>query len=303
MASTNGNARRGLFAASALSWILLTVSLCGAQSESLTQNIRFESGCNVDTDLALNCAPGVLPAEGQASPTASTPNAANDDGWHIKVSPYLWFAGFHGTVGAFGRDISVHATPGDLLSHFRFGLMGLTEVRKKRVLLAGDLIWVRLGDNKALPFPNLSEINADMKGGEFLLTPEVGYRVIDQDKIKVDGLAGFRYWHFYQSVSFSPSLLGRNFSSSQNWVDPIVGGRIQGIVSPKVVVNILGDVGGWGTGSQLEYQIVGVLGYKIKPAWTLQAGYRYLDVDYRSGGTLIDIATDGAVIGVTWTIK
>jgi hypothetical protein len=62
-------------------------------------------------------------------------------------------------------------------------------------------------------------------------------------------------------------------------VDPLVGGRIQMALSPKVVINVLGDVGGWETGSQLEYQVAGLLGYRIKPALTFQAGYRYLNVD------------------------
>ena len=32
-------------------------------------------------------------------------------GWHVAVSPYLWFPGIHGTVGAFGprRQRAMHA--------------------------------------------------------------------------------------------------------------------------------------------------------------------------------------------------
>src|SRR5256885_6785971 len=43
----------------------------------------------------------------------------------------------------------------------------------------------------------------------------------------------------------------------------LVGGRIEMALSPKIAVTILGDVGGWGTGSQLEYQWAGLLGYRI----------------------------------------
>src|SRR6478752_6888056 len=99
-----------------------------------------------------------------------------------------------------------------------------------------------------------------MKGSEFILTPAIGFRLIDEEKIKVSALAGMRYWHFAQNLQFTPSLLNLSFSSSQNWVDPVVGGRIALAASPKLVVTILGDVGGWGTGSQLEYQVAGLLG-------------------------------------------
>jgi hypothetical protein len=57
------------------------------------------------------------------------------------------------------------------------------------------------------------------------------------------------------------------------------------------------------TGSLLDYQFGAVLGYRIKPAVVLQAGYRYLSVDYRSGGTTINLVTSGALLGATITLK
>lgn len=80
-------------------------------------------------------------------------------------------------IGALGRDVSFKASPGDLLSHFRFGLMGLFDTRYKRLLLPLDIImWIRLGDNKALPLPNLMVNTAKLKASEFIL----GYRLIDE---------------------------------------------------------------------------------------------------------------------------
>lgn len=234
--------------------------------------------------------------------TAPNPGVPANDTWQVVLSPYLWFPGVHGTVGALGHDASIHASPGDLLSHFRFGLMAMVEARYKRLVLPLDIVWVRLEDDKALPAPGLGAITANVKASEFILTPKVGYRVLDKNRVKADGLAGFRYWHLGQNLQFSPSLLGLNFSGSQNWVDPLVGGRIQGIITPKLDTTIAGDVGGWGVGSQLDYQVVGLLGYKIKPKWTLQAGYRYLDVNYRSR-TVFDVATSGVLFGVSITLK
>ena len=239
-----------------------------------------------------------------AAPQVGLP--PEDSGWHFAVSPYLWFPGVHGTVGAFGRDVSVHATPGDLLSNFRFGLMGLIDTRYKRIVLPLDMFWVRLGDDKALPFPNLMVEKAKLRGSEFILTPKVGFRLVDQERFKIDALVGFRYWHFGENLKFVPSNQNLNFSNSQNWVDPVVGGRILANLSPKISVAIGGDVGGWNTGSLLDYQVAGVLGYKIKPKWTLQAGYRYLSVDYRNsnrGGSIIYLITSGVLFGATMTLK
>jgi hypothetical protein len=244
--------------------------------------------------------------DGQAQSTGTTVSsntaATADNGWHFVVAPYLWFTGIHGTAGTANREVAVHASAGDLLSHFRFGLMGLLEADHKRIVLPLDIIWARLGDNQALPFPNLPATTAELKVDEFILTPKVGYRLLDQEKIKIDALTGFRYWHLGQTLQFSPSRLGLNFSTSQNWVDPLVGGRILGTLTPKVNVSIGGDVGGWGAGSQLDYQVFGILGYRFKPKWTLEAGWRYLDVNYRSN-TIFDVATSGVLIGVKINLK
>jgi hypothetical protein len=231
-----------------------------------------------------------------------------DDAWHFAVSPYLWFPGVHGTAsGPNGNGLGFRASPSDLLSNFRFGLMGAVEASHKRLITSIDMMWIRLEDDKSRPLPpalGQGVISANIKATEFLLTPKIGFRLINEEKIKIDALTGFRFWHFGESLNFNPSALGLNFNGSQNFVDPVVGGRIQLVLSPKIVVNILGDVGGWDTGSQLEYQWAGLLGYRIKPALTLQAGYRYLDVNYKgSRGVIFDATTAGVVFGATLNLK
>jgi hypothetical protein len=244
------------------------------------------------------------PAEsGSAAPMPAQVGAPPEDtGWHFAVSPYLWFPGVHGTLGARNQSASIHASPGDLLSHFRFGLMGAVEPRYKRFVMPFDMMWIRLEDDKGIP--NLGDTvdrSVTVKATEFLLTQKVGYRVIDSEKIKIDALAGFRYWHLGESLTFNPS--GINFSPSQNWVDPLVGARIQFALSPKIAVNVLGDVGGWGAGSQLDYQFAALLGYKIKPKLALQAGFRYLYVDYTNGARFATVVTSGVIFGLTYNLK
>lgn len=251
--------------------------------------------------------PSEMPPTGQSgSGTDPAGGTGNDDQWHFFVSPYLYFPGIHGTVGAFGRDTAFKASAGDLLSKFRFGIMGAGEARRNRFFTNLDLMYMRLGEDKAVPFPNLMANTAKFTANLFILAPKVGYRLINEEKFKADFLTGFRYWYFGENLSFSPSRFGLNFSKSQNWVDPLVGGRIQADLTPKVVTIIAGDVGGWGTGSQLEYQVVGLLGYKLKPKMTLQAGYRYLYFDYEKGGqanVIVKTAMSGVVFGVTLNLK
>src|SRR5690349_13795640 len=113
----------------------------------------------------------------QTSSPAALPHDT-DEGWHFSVSPYLWFAGSRGAVGGpLGRTVSFHASVGDLLSHFNIGLMGAAEARYGRVLLNGDLIWIRLSDSKAVPFPGLGAVSADARVGQLVWTSKLGYRL------------------------------------------------------------------------------------------------------------------------------
>jgi len=286
--------------------LLAATDPCRAQAASPTDEAYLVGTNGVNpTAVPSPAITGQPSTADTASGAPQTGPAGPDNAWHFAVSPYLWFPGVHGTaVGPGGRGLSFRASPGDLLSNFRFGLMGAVEARRKRIVLSGDLLWIRLEADKAIPFPGLGATSAQIKATEFLLTPKIGFRVINSEKIKIDALTGFRYWHLGESLNFNPSLLGLNFSGSQNFVDPLVGGRIQAALSPKIVVNILGDVGGWGTGSQLEYQWAGLLGYRIKPAWTLQVGYRYLFIDYRgSRGFVFNATTAGVMFGVTLNLK
>src|SRR5215467_10994989 len=153
--------------------------------------------------LGVICASGqTQPVDAQAQtppdPTNSSSSRSYDQGWRLDLSPYLWFAGTHGTVGALGRNASVHASAWDLLQHFNFGLMGGAEARHDRFLLTGDLLWIRLSDSSALPFPGLAATSVDVRVGQLVWTSKVGYRLIDREKFKADANIGSRYWHLGQ---------------------------------------------------------------------------------------------------------
>jgi hypothetical protein len=239
-------------------------------------------------------------------PPSSAPEAdtsgAMDDKWHIGFAPYLWFPGMHGTSGIRGFDTSVRASAGDLLSHFNIGLMGTTEVRKNHFVSATDLMWVRLSDDKALPVNEVGINSISFRAGQFLLTPMGGYRVVDKEKLKVDGLAGLRYWHLGQKIEFSPTILN-GVSASQNWVDALGGARFLLLLTPKVSASVIGDAGGGGANS--DYEIAGLLGLKVKKNIDLKAGWRYLVVDYRNSSNqyLYNVASSGFILGALFNFK
>jgi hypothetical protein len=253
-------------------------------------------------------APAPAPAPSPAPPPVHpTSAAADDDGWHFGFEPYLWFPAMHGTTGTTLHPVGVHASAGDVLSHFNIGLMGAYEVRKKRFLYVGDLMWVKLGDDKAGYIEDRS-ITADAKMYNLFFSQELGLRVVDSPKLKIDGLGGFRYWYLSTDLNVVGDFRELSVNATQTWLDPIVGSRIMLPLSKRAAMTIYGDVGGWNTGSKLEYQVVGTLGYHVKPSIVLEGGWRYFYVDYEGslsqrGAFLYKMYETGPVLGIRFNVK
>jgi hypothetical protein len=241
------------------------------------------------------------PAQTPAAPAPQKAAADPDNAWHFSLSPYIWFAGMHGTVGALGHDVSVHASFGDILKYLNLGLMVAGEARYKKFGAPVDFFWMKLSDDKSLPF-EVGPNTIKTKINESVLSPKVAYRLLDGKMVKVDGNFGIRYYHLGTTLDFVGTGPQPSFYQSSNWVDYTDGARIVATLSPKILVTILGDAGAGG--ANLDYQVGGALGYKIKPNIILQGGWRYMDVDYRPRSTfLYDVAVSGMLIGATFNLK
>ena len=242
-------------------------------------------------------------ATANAAPTSSV--AGPSDAWHTSLTVYLWFPGTHGTLGNNGRTVDFRASAGDLFSNFRFGLMGAVQAQRGHFVVISDLVWVRLRATNTitLPFPGVPQLSAEAKAWQLMVTPEAGYRFLDREKVKIDALLGFRYWRVGASLQFTPSPLGLSFSGTRNWADPLMGARIQFPLSERALVTVLGDAGGWGAGAQLDYQVVGIIGFKVSRRITLGAGYRYLYVNYRPGSFVFDTTMSGPMVGLNYSFK
>ena len=55
--------------------------------------------------------------------------------------------------------------------------------------------------------------------------------------------------------------------------------------------------GGFGVGADIDWQVEATLEYKVNDSFALQAGYRYLAVDYDDDGFVWDVSMQGPVIG------
>jgi hypothetical protein len=227
-------------------------------------------------------------------PQQSAASSAGD-GWRGTVAIYGWFAGVHGTVGVGGHDAGIHVPFSDLF-HYLKGLIPIAvEADKGRFVMPVDFLWMKLGDDKGLPFEDLTQRSINIHLTQSILTPKAGYRLVDAEHFKIDALGGIRYWYVGENLTLEPSGIGR--SRSANWVDALGGARFTVPLSEKASIMISGDAGAGG--ANLDYQVLGLLNFKFTQHLGLGLGWRYLDVDYRPSNhqLVYDTAISGALAG------
>ena len=92
-------------------------------------------------------------------------------------------------------------------------------------------------------------------------------------------------------------------SGTLEWVDPFVGFRVRHELAPGSELQFLGDIGGFGVGSDLTWQLFAGYGFDF---WQSNLhgviGYRALAVDYtndsRANRNNLDLILHGPVVGL-----
>ena len=80
-------------------------------------------------------------------------------------------------------------------------------------------------------------------------------------------------------------------------MDPIVGVRGQHALSDHWILAGRGDIGGFGAGSELSWQLEAYVLFRLSTVVDLGLGYRYLDILYEEDGGEIELAFRGPVLG------
>jgi hypothetical protein len=86
------------------------------------------------------------------------------------------------------------------------------------------------------------------------------------------------------------------------FTDPIVGARFRRDLTEKLWVNVRGDVGGFGAGSDFSWFLTSAGGFRVSKLISLDFGYRIWDFDYASDEELkrLDLALAGFGGGLTF---
>jgi hypothetical protein len=249
---------------------------------------------------------GVLGAGLLILAAASNARADDDDpnAWHLTFTPYLWTAGIDGDVTVKGVNAQPDATFIDLLdkTDTLVGLEGHLELTRGRFGVYTDFFYVRTTVDDA------GRTGVDVTTRMWFTEFGVQYRLIDTTMDRVPGLTFDLYGGGrYSSIELNLDTRGAaSVNQHVDWIDPLVGGRLVVHFSEHWFVLVMGDVGGFGVGSDLAWSATGLLGYRWTGAgveWAILGGYRALAQDYSTGSGIHrfrwDTTMHGPVLGLS----
>jgi hypothetical protein len=222
--------------------------------------------------LFLFAGPGKVSAQ-----TADTVNK-----WKFQSDIYLIFPYMKGDIGI-GNEITapVDATPGDIFSKLKMGGMLYLEAHNTKWAITSDLIFMNL--NQDIPPSNFW--NYGTAGAKQLVWEPAGYyRLLPFLEIG----AGGRLNNLQASIdgrrnAFPAGTYEVSESASKTWFDPILITRLTADIKDKWHFQFRGDIGGFGVGSDLTWQLQAYAGYQFTKVFRLTAGYRILSMDYDKG--------------------
>ncbi len=292
-------------------------------------------GCLSASALAQSEAP--KPASDSAQPvtTASPESPATPDGQakvedamadptdklEVKINLGLWATSVSGTVAVRDRSASMSSSFIDIVqeSDSVFGFTGLLEIGKGPISGYLNGVYMRVGVNDAPSNVGPVDITNEMGIVDFGLRFQLGeWRLGDLPRTPSGPLSGelaTGVWSLDLNVGgryFGVSLdldstqgLGSK-SDTEEWVDPIVGTRLNFDISREWSVVVGGDIGGFGAASKFTWQASVMASYHFYVGscnWSFDFGYRALG-DNRdnlgpAGGAEFDIILYGPAIGFT----
>jgi opacity protein-like surface antigen len=186
-----------------------------------------------------------------------------------------------------GHEADIDASASDIFSNLQFGAMGTIVATKGNWGFGTDLIWMSLGTT-------VRDTNVDFDQGAFAF---YGLRRLAP---AADVTFGLRVNALRGQLAFK--TIGLDVKGDQTWVDPVAGLRLRTPADRLLQFRIYSEIGGFGAGSDLTWQLFPSLAINFTDRFSLDLGYRWLDIDYSTGERnqlfTYDVLTQGPVVGV-----
>jgi hypothetical protein len=251
------------------------------------------------------------PARAQSGGSESS--AAGASGWTYELTPYFWGPGLEGTTrGGNLPTTSIDTDFSDIWDVLDFAAMGVFEARKGRWGFSLDMLHLSISDSGTSSMTGAGPAGPTITAGseveikQTMLALTGMYRLMDA-RTSVDLVAGLRYMNVDVEADIDASLFGAagagaaarvSRGADKDWTDPLIGVRIQHALAEGWTLAGYLDAGGFGVGSDLTWQAVLGATYAQSRTIAWKFGYRYMSIDYDSGGFRYDVTMQGPYAGV-----
>lgn len=209
------------------------------------------------------------------------------------LRPYLWAAGIVGDVSADSDGgTGVAAQFDGLLDHLDGGLLLASEARlDDKVALLGDFVWLSLEGDDTRPVQS-TPVQGDLEVIEGQLALAYGADI--SGGLHVDLLGGLRLYRLDARL-VSGAVDAEN---SETLLDPLIGLRGKVRLADDWRLLLYADVGGFGAGTELSYQVAAIFDYALTDRIAVALGYRQLGLDVDEEHLVFDGAIGGPLLGL-----
>ncbi|MBT9584450.1 hypothetical protein IV102_13995 [bacterium] len=257
--------------------------------------------------LAISLGAGAQPAEpGKTQPeTPPAATAEECEDWQFKVIPFVWVPATDINVSYGSRDLGTTISPSQTVSKLQFALAGAVAAQKGEWGVMGEGLYTNLAND--VQYRN---VTGSLRSNQTLLQASGSYRLVEDEGLSLDAVAGLRFYDFGFTNSFTRDgvVFTQNYDAhrSKSWVDPLVGLRANIPLNSELSLNIYGDVGGFGVGSDFSWRAQAVFGYSLSECVDVNLGYAALGARLSQGvgadSLKFDFKNYGPVIGATFKI-
>jgi hypothetical protein len=205
-----------------------------------------------------------------------------DKKWNFLTDVYLMFPNIDGETGI-GESLilPVDASPGDVFSHLQMGAMLYLEAKTDKWAITSDLVYMKLNQEVT---PGTILNSGDVTAKQLIWEAAGLYRITSFLEAGIGGRLNYLDMGMDVRKNVFPAgteeITGEQ---SKTWYDPVVIARFTTDIKDKWLFQFRGDIGGFGVGSDLTWQLHATAGYRFTKVFQMSLGYRILSTDYKTG--------------------
>jgi hypothetical protein len=209
----------------------------------------------------------------------------NDTSKKFKVylEAYIMFTSMSGTTG-FGNlpNTFICVPASKVFSYLKIGGMLYGEVHNDQLAFTSDIFYADLTQDAS---SKNGIINGTAGLKQFWWELEGLYRINPWFELG----AGARINNITASLNVNAvdpggtGTINKSGNKSNTWVDPLIVTRLKTVIHEKWLLQLRADVGGFGIGSKIAWQLQPDIFYRASRLLVLGLGYRILSTDYEKG--------------------